>query len=231
MIGDVIDYINAHNEQSLKQLFEILRIPSISTDPNCVQEVRRCADALAEHLKESGMEQVQIFLTARHPVVYAEWLHAPNAPTVLIYGHYDVQPVDPLDQWHSPPFAPEVRDGSIYARGASDDKGQVFAHIKALAAWLEVHKCLPINVKLVIEGEEEIGSTNFHNFLQQHTQLLQADVILISDTAMYLPNVPTICYGTRGLVGAQINLKVCSRDLHSGDFGGAVANPMPRKPS
>lgn len=226
MVDNVIHYIRTHHEQSLEQLFQLLRIPSISTDPVQTQEVQRCAHTLAEHLHALGMERAEVLPTEGHPVVYAEWLHAPGAPTVLIYGHYDVQPVDPVDQWQSPPFEPVVRDGAIYARGASDDKGQLFAHVKALEACLKALGRLPINVKLVFEGEEEIGSAHFHSFLQQHAQRLQADVILISDTGMYGPGVPTICYGTRGLAGAQIDLKVSYRDLHSGDFGGTVANPV-----
>jgi acetylornithine deacetylase/succinyl-diaminopimelate desuccinylase-like protein len=210
----------------LEQLFQLLRIPSISTDPTQTIEVARCAHTLTEHLQALGMEHAEVLPTEGHPVVYAEWLGAPNAPTVLVYGHYDVQPVDPLEQWKSAPFEPVLRDGAIYARGASDDKGQLFAHVKAIEAYFKEHGCLPVNIKLVFEGEEEIGSTHFHSFLQQHADRLKADVILISDTAMYKPGVPTICYGTRGLAGAQIDLRVSSRDLHSGDFGGTVANPV-----
>lgn len=226
MIENVLNYIRAHHQQSLEQLFQLLRIPSISTDPAQSLEVHRCAHTLAEHLHALGLDRAEVLDTDGHPAVYAEWLHAPGAPTVLIYGHYDVQPVDPIEQWQSQPFEPVVRDGAIYARGASDDKGQLFTHVKAIEAYLKEHGRLPVNVKLVFEGEEEIGSTNFHSFVQQHVERLRSDLILISDTGMYAAGVPTICYGTRGLAGAQIDLKVSYRDLHSGDFGGTVANPI-----
>jgi acetylornithine deacetylase/succinyl-diaminopimelate desuccinylase-like protein len=226
MREQIITYIRSHQRQSLEQLFQLLRIPSISTDPDQALELQRCAHTLAEHLQAFGMEHAQVLPTDGHPVVYADWLYAPDAPTVLIYGHYDVQPVDPLEQWQSAPFEPEIRDGRIYARGASDDKGQLFAHVKAIEAYLKENGRLPINLKCVFEGEEEIGSAHFHAFLEQHQERLKADVVLISDTGMFASGMPTICYGTRGLAGAQIDLEVSSRDLHSGGFGGTVANPI-----
>jgi acetylornithine deacetylase/succinyl-diaminopimelate desuccinylase-like protein len=226
MLDSVLEYIRAHRQQSLEQLFQLLRIPSISTDPNHTLEVQRCAHTLAEHLHSIGMEHAEVLPTEGHPAVYADWLHASGAPTVLVYGHYDVQPVDPIAQWDSPPFEPVVRHGAIYARGASDDKGQLFAHVKAIEAYFKEYGRLPINLKVLFEGEEEIGSAHFHRFLQQEADRVQADVILISDTSMYAAGAPTICYGTRGLAGAQITVRVSARDLHSGDFGGTVANPI-----
>ncbi len=172
-----------------------------------------------------GLQNMQILETEGHPVVYADWLGAPGAPTVLFYGHYDVQPVDPLELWESPPFEATLRDGEIYARGAADDKGQVFVHFKAIEAHLKQTGRLPVNMKLVIEGEEEVGSVNLDPFIREHPDLLKADVLLISDTEMFDRGVPSICYGLRGLVYFQIDLRGSKGDLHSGSFGGAVANP------
>jgi acetylornithine deacetylase/succinyl-diaminopimelate desuccinylase-like protein len=222
----IMSYIRSHQQQYLEELFQLLRIPSVSTDPDHAKDVAACSETLAEHLRIIGMKKVEIMPTEGHPVVYAEWLEAPGAPMILIYGHYDVQPPDPLELWDSPPFEPEIRDGRIYARGASDDKGQIFAHVKAVEAYLKEHGILPVNLKFIIEGEEEIGSRHLHAFVKQHAELLKADAILISDGNMFVPEVPTICYGTRGLVAAQIDLQGPSRDLHSGTYGGIVANPI-----
>jgi acetylornithine deacetylase/succinyl-diaminopimelate desuccinylase-like protein len=222
----ILSHIRSHRQQYQDELFQLLRIPSISTDSEHAEDVAQCAQTLAGHLKEIGMSTVDVLPTAGHPVVYAEWLEAADAPTVLVYGHYDVQPVDPLEQWHSPPFEPDIREGAIYARGASDDKGQLFAHAKAIEAYFKLRGRLPINLKLLFEGEEEIGSAHFHPFVEQHAERLQADVIIISDTSLFAPGMPTICYGTRGLAGCQIDLQLSSRDLHSGGFGGTVDNPV-----
>ena len=222
----ISNYLRSHRQQHLEELFQILRIPSVSTDPAHTRDVAECSKALAEHVRAIGMNTVEIIPTAGHPVVYAEWLEAPEAPTLLIYGHYDVQPPEPLDQWGSPPFEPEIRNGEIYARGAADDKGQFFAHVKAVEAYFKQHGKLPVNLKLLLEGEEEIGSKHLHAFVEQHAKRLKADAIIISDTNMFAPGLPTICYGTRGLIAAQLDLQGASRDLHSGDYGGIVANPI-----
>jgi acetylornithine deacetylase/succinyl-diaminopimelate desuccinylase-like protein len=176
-------------------------------------------------MRRIGMQNVRLVETPGFPVVYGDWLNAPGAPTILFYGHYDVQPVDPVDLWTSPPFQATVRDGEIYARGAADDKGQVFMHLKAIEAHLKNGGTLPVNIKLIIEGEEEIGSANLDNFIRANKSLLGADVVVISDSAMFDRGVPSICYSLRGLVYCQIDLRGTKSDLHSGVFGGAVVNP------
>jgi acetylornithine deacetylase/succinyl-diaminopimelate desuccinylase-like protein len=168
---------------------------------------------------------VRLIETPGNPVVYADWLHAPDAPTILFYGHYDVQPVDPVDLWESPPFEATVRDGEIYARGAADDKGQVFMHLKAIEAYLKQTSRLPVNIKLIIEGEEEVGSVHLDEFVRDNKSMLAADVVVVSDSAMFDRGVPSICYSLRGLIYYQIDLRGSDSDLHSGVFGGAVANP------
>jgi acetylornithine deacetylase/succinyl-diaminopimelate desuccinylase-like protein len=188
-------------------------------------DVRRCADWCAEHLRSIGMQNVRLVETPGNPIVCADWLEAPNAPTVLFYGHYDVQPVDPLDLWQTPPFDATVRDGELFARGASDDKGQVFMHFKALEAHLKQTGRLPINFKLILEGEEEVGSRNLDQFIEAHKDALAADVVLISDTSMFDRGVPSLCYALRGLSYFQIDVRGTSTDLHSGTYGGGVANP------
>ena len=222
----VIDYIRRQHPQHLEQLFELLRIPSVSTLPERGEDVRRCAQFLANDLNDMGMRNVKVMSTKGHPALYAEWLGAPGAPTILIYGHYDVQPPDPLDLWESPPFEPEIRNGEIYARGSADDKGQLFAYFKAIEAYLSQEEKLPVNVKLLIEGEEEIGSAHTHAFVSEHLELLQADAILLSDNSMFSRGVPAICCGTRGLIACQIELESAARDLHSGSFGGVAENPI-----
>ncbi|MFA5505065.1 MAG: dipeptidase [Vulcanimicrobiota bacterium] len=209
----------------LEDLKTLLRIPSVSTDPARKGEVRRCAEEVARQMKEAGLQAVEIMETAGHPVVYGEYLVDTKLPTALIYGHYDVQPEDPVDLWTSPPFEPTLRDGKLYARGATDDKGQFLCHIKAVASLLETEGTLPVNVKIVIEGEEEIGSPHLAPFLEQHKEKLKADVLVVSDSAMYAPDQPSLVYGLRGLCYLQIDLKGADSDLHSGVFGGAVPNP------
>ncbi|MEK7221303.1 MAG: dipeptidase, partial [candidate division NC10 bacterium] len=186
---------------------------------------QKAAEWLTAEMRAIGLEHVQILPTAGHPVVYADWLHAPGKPTALIYGHYDVQPPEPLDLWITGPFEPTVRNGELYARGAVDDKGQVFMHLKALEAHLKTQGALPVNVKLLIEGEEEIGSPNLDPFLLKHLDLIGADVVVISDTAMMAKGVPGITHGLRGLIYFQIDVEGTKSDLHSGSFGGAVINP------
>ncbi|WP_067922717.1 dipeptidase [Alicyclobacillus shizuokensis] len=219
-------YLASHREQHLEQLKQFLRFPSISTQPEYAQDVRACAEYLAQAMREIGLDGIAVMETPGHPVVYGERLAAPGKPTVLIYGHYDVQPVDPLELWQTPPFEPTVRDGRLYARGSSDDKGQVFMHLKTLEALLATEGELPVNVKLLIEGEEEIGSRHLEGFVEQHRDLLQADVVVISDTTMLAPDQPSVCYGLRGLAALQIDVRGAKGDLHSGLYGGAVQNPI-----
>ena len=220
-----LEYLEQHQSRFLEELFELLEIPSISASPEHRGEVERCAHWLADHLRSIGLEHVQVLPTGGHPVVYADWLHAENRPTVLIYNHYDVQPVDPLDEWKSPPFEPVLRDGRIYGRGSADDKGQLLIHLKAIEALLKTEGALPVNLKILYEGEEEIGSEHLDSFLAAQRDLLRADVVLISDTAMFERGMPSICYALRGLAYFQVDLDGPSTDLHSGTYGGAVANP------
>lgn len=219
-------YLQEHREQHLTELKEYLRIPSVSSLSEHKQDLAKAAEWTAEALRQIGMQNVRILPTKGHPVVYGDWLQAEGKPTVLIYGHYDVQPVDPLHLWESPPFEPEIRDNKLYARGASDDKGQVFMHIKALEALLQTDGTLPVNVKFCIEGEEEIGSVHLDQFVEDNKELLAADVLVISDTTLYAKGKPAICYGLRGLCGMQIDVKGAKGDLHSGLYGGAVQNAL-----
>jgi acetylornithine deacetylase/succinyl-diaminopimelate desuccinylase-like protein len=221
----VVDFINTSRDRYLEELKSYLAIPSISALPDNAPDVRRCAEWTADEMRRIGMQRVDVVETPGHPVVYGEWLGAPGAPTLLIYGHYDVQPVDPLDLWQSPPFEATVRDGQLYARGAADDKGQVFMHLKALEAHLKKNGRLPLNVKMVIEGEEEVGSDHLDKFIIERTEQLAGDVLVISDTGMFDRGVPSICYGLRGITYCQIDIRGTKSDLHSGSFGGAVANP------
>jgi acetylornithine deacetylase/succinyl-diaminopimelate desuccinylase-like protein len=224
-IEPVIDYINLHRDRYVDELKTYLAIPSISALPQHAADVRRCAEWTAEELRRIGLQQVQLMETPGHPVVYGEWLGAEGSPTMLFYGHYDVQPVDPVDKWISPPFEATVRDGEIYARGAADDKGQIFMHFKAIEAYLKQDGRLPCNIKVFIEGEEEVGSAHLDDFVRDHKDTLAADVVVISDSPMFERGVPSICYGLRGLAYFQIDVTGTSSDLHSGSFGGAVANP------
>ncbi|MFC4617484.1 dipeptidase [Camelliibacillus cellulosilyticus] len=226
MFNEVKAYLQENRQQYLEELTDFLKIESISSDSTHNEDVRHAAEWTAQALKTAGMEHVQVMDTERHPVVYGDWLHAEDAPTVLIYGHYDVQPVDPIDLWETPPFEPAIRDEKIYARGSSDDKGQVFMQIKVIEAIMKTDGKLPVNVKFIYEGEEEIGSPNLDPFVETHTDLLSADVLLVSDTTMLGKNQPSICYGLRGLCGLQIDLKGPNNDLHSGIYGGAVQNTI-----
>ena len=221
------DYLAQNTSLYEEQLKEFLSIGSVSTDPACAQDVQHCATWLADHLKAIGMPTVTIYPTPGHPIVYAEDLSAgEKAPTVMLYGHYDVQPVDPLNLWTNPPFEPVIRDGKIYARGATDDKGQVFLHVKAIEAIYKTQGKLPINIKLLIEGEEEIGSPNLAPFVRENADLLKCNAVLVSDTSMFAPGEPSIVYGLRGLAYMEINVQGPNRDLHSGSYGGAVQNPL-----
>ncbi len=222
-----LEYIQKHQETFKEELFDLLRIPSISADPNHKQDVRSAAEFVAGQLEQIGLNNVSIEETDGHPIVLGEHLEAgADKPTVLIYGHYDVQPPDPLNEWKTPPFEPTVRDGKIYARGASDDKGQSYTHIKAIESFLKTGTELPVNVKFIIEGEEEIGSPNLVPFLAANKERLACDMVLVSDTAMFAKDQPSITYGLRGLMYLEVEVVGPNRDLHSGVYGGGVQNPV-----
>lgn len=222
---EVSDYITGHKERFKDELFEFLRIPSISTSSEHKEDVRNAANFLLKKLKELNLDRVELFETDGNPIVYGELVTDHSKPTVLVYGHYDVQPPDPLDLWETQPFEPTIRNGDIYARGASDDKGQSFTHVKALEAYQKSGKEFPVNIKFIFEGEEEIGSPNLVPFIESHQDLLSCDMVLISDTAMFAEDTPSITYGLRGLAYMEIEVTGPNRDLHSGVYGGAVENP------
>jgi acetylornithine deacetylase/succinyl-diaminopimelate desuccinylase-like protein len=224
-MNNIIDFINVSRERYLEELKALLAIPSISALPEHAADVRRCAEWCGDEMRRVGLQNVRLIETPGNPVVYGDWLGAEGAPTILFYGHYDVQPVDPLNLWESPPFEATIRDGEIFARGSADDKGQVFMHLKAVEAHLKQSGRLPVNMKIILEGEEEVGSEHLDDFIRGHKSDLKADVVVISDSGMFARGVPSICYGLRGLVYFQIDLRGSSTDLHSGSFGGAVANP------
>src|SRR6476659_5081030 len=224
-MDNIVDFINTHRDRYIDELKAYLAIPSISALPEHAKDVRACAEWTVAEMTRIGLQQVRLIETPGHPVVYGEWLGAEGAPTILFYGHYDVQPVDPLELWETPPFEATVRDGELYARGSADDKGQVFMHFKAIEAHLKQNGKLPVNMKIILEGEEEVGSSHLDDFIREHRSELAADVVVISDSPMFYRGIPSICYGLRGLVYFQIDLRGSSTDLHSGSFGGAVANP------
>ncbi len=225
MTSEINEYLAAERSRQLQELTEWLRIPSISALPAHKQDVRRAGEWLADHMRGIGLEHVQLIESDIHPLVYADWLHAgPDAPTVLCYGHFDVQPVDPLDKWETPPFEPSLRGDDLFARGASDDKGQTFIHVKAIEALLATQGRLPVNVKLLIEGEEEFGGQTIEDYVKTHPAELACDAVLISDTHILSATQPSIIYGLRGMWAAQITVTTARRDLHSGSFGGAVHN-------
>ncbi|MCC6867001.1 MAG: dipeptidase [Ignavibacteria bacterium] len=226
-MSNITEFIKKNNERYLKELKHFLSYPSISTEPANKKDVLECADYLKSHMEKIGMKNTRVYPTKGHPVVYSEWLDAgADKPTVLIYGHYDVQPVDPVELWTSPPFEAEVRGENLFARGSADDKGQVFIHLKAIEAHLLETKKLPVNIKLLIEGEEEIGSVNLDEFIKKNTELLKCDVIVISDTSMFSKELPALGYALRGLCYMQIDVTGPNRDLHSGQYGGSVENPI-----
>ncbi len=223
----IIKYIESNKDRYLDELKDFLSIPSISNEEAHKDDVKKACSWLESHLKGIGLDNVTVYQTEGHPIVYADCLKAGNdKPTVLVYGHYDVQPVDPLELWTNPPFEPTVKGNKIYARGSADDKGQIFIHIKSIEAHLKNNGKLPINLKVIFEGEEEIGSVNLYKFLEKQKDLLKADYVVISDTSMYKDNMPSICYGLRGLCFMQIDVTGPNRDLHSGTFGGGVHNPI-----
>jgi acetylornithine deacetylase/succinyl-diaminopimelate desuccinylase-like protein len=223
-IEPVDRFLDQNGARFVEELKEFLRIPSVSANPAHKPDMERAAEFVRSQLEQAGAS-AQIIKTPGYPIVFGETEGSDNGLTALVYGHYDVQPPDPLDEWKSPPFEPTVRDGYVYARGATDDKGQLFTHIKALEAWNKTVGRPPINVKFVIEGEEEVGSNNLDNFLSDHKDLVKCDVAVISDTSQYAPGVPAITYGLRGILACEVVLQGPNRDLHSGIFGGSVANP------
>ncbi len=226
MDAQLDDYLHQHAPRQLDELIAWLKIPSISTIPTHKVDVLAAATWLVDHLRGLGLDNVELIETATQPMVYADWLHAgADRPTVLIYGHFDVQPVDPLEQWLTPPFEPTIRDNNLYARGASDDKGQTFIHIKAIEAILQTQGRLPVNVKLLIEGEEESGSGAIMRYVREHPEKLAADAVLVSDTHIEAPDRPAILYGLRGMWTAEITVTGPTSDLHSGSYGGAIHNP------
>ncbi len=219
--GDACD-----RSRLLTELKEFVRIPSVSSQPKHAPDVKRCAEWLANHLRQVGLENVRVIETKRHPLVYADWLHVPAGPTVLVYGHYDVQPVEPLDEWRTPPFEPVVRDQNLYGRGACDDKGQLFAHVKAIEFYLRQSRRLPVNVKCLFEGEEEIGSPNLKPFVARNRDALACDTVVMSDTRMLGPDRPAITYALRGSLSLELEINGAAGDLHSGNYGGALHNPL-----
>ena len=219
------DYQNKNKDRFLDELLELLRIPSISAKSENKEDMIKCAEGIKHRLQEAGVDKVEIFLTEGHPIVYAEKIIDPNKPTVLVYGHYDVQPAEPLELWKSGPFDPVIIDGKIFARGSCDDKGQMYMHIKALEILMQTNT-LTNNIKFCIEGEEEVGSPNLAKFVETNKELLKADVVLISDTAMISLDTPSIDIGVRGLSYIEVTVTGPNRDLHSGVYGGAVANPI-----
>jgi acetylornithine deacetylase/succinyl-diaminopimelate desuccinylase-like protein len=224
---NLINYIDENNVRFINELIEFLKIPSVSNNAENKSDIENCAKWLKNHIESIGFEKVDIYNTPGHPIVYAEYLDAgKNKPTVLIYGHYDVQPVDPIELWTNPPFEPTIKDGKIFARGTTDDKGQLFIHLKSLETYFKNESALPINVKIIFEGEEEIGSVNLVKFLQDNKELLKCNIVVISDTSMYGKGLPSICYGLRGLAYLQIDVTGPNRDLHSGSYGGAIDNPI-----
>ncbi|HRE50147.1 MAG TPA: dipeptidase [Flavitalea sp.] len=219
------DYQEKNKDRFLEELLELLRIPSVSAKSECREDMKRCAEAVKKSLLDAGVDRAEVYNTDGHPIVYGEKIIDPSKPTVLVYGHYDVQPAEPLELWNSPPFEPVVRDGKIYARGSADDKGQFYMHVKALEIMTKTNS-LPGNIKFLIEGEEEVGSLNLGKFVRANKDLLKADVILISDSSMLSMETPSIDIGVRGLSYIQVEVTGPNRDLHSGIYGGAVANPI-----
>jgi len=223
---NLTEFIEGRREQHLTELCEFLRIPSVSAKSENKRDTERAAKWVAEHLRAAGFPKVEIVPTHLHPLVYAESLEAPGKPTVLFYGHYDVQPAEPLELWTSPAFEPESRNGNLYGRGTADDKGQVHIHIKALESLHQLHGKFPVNIKVLIEGEEEVGSVSLWDYVQENKEKLKADALIVSDTSMLGQGAPSITYGLRGLNYYQIELTGPVRDLHSGVYGGAVPNPL-----
>ncbi len=224
-IGRVDAYVEAHRADFETQLEAFLRIPSVSAQPKHDADTQRAARFVRDDLTAIGLS-TELIETPRHPIVYAEWLGAPGQPTLLVYGHYDVQPPEPMEPWLSSPFEPSIRDGNIFARGATDDKGQMLTHLKAAEAWLKTAGRLPVNVKFIVEGEEEVGGASLEDYVARHAGRLACDYAVISDTSQFAPGIPAITYGLKGLAYFELLVQGANRDLHSGTYGGAVANPI-----
>ena len=224
MSASAVDYARKNHSRFLDELKNLLRIPSVSTLPEHKDDCRKAARILADELSRIGMENVRLIETSGHPLVYADWLHAAGKPTALCYGHYDVQPPDPLDEWVSPPFEPVERNGNLYARGAVDDKGQMYMHVKALESLLAADKALPLNIRVLLEGEEEVGGEGIAEYVATNPPDLKADFALISDTEMFAPDLPTLCTGLRGMIYTELEVRGARTDLHSGMYGGAAPN-------
>jgi acetylornithine deacetylase/succinyl-diaminopimelate desuccinylase-like protein len=226
MSSSAVAFARQNHTRYLDDLKALLRIPSISTLPEHATDCRKAAKSLLAELKRIGMEHSHLIETDGHPLVYADWLHAAGKPTVLIYGHYDVQPPDPLDEWLSPPFEPTERNGNLYARGAVDDKGQVVAQVKALESLMAVNHSLPLNVRVIFEGEEEVGGEGIANYVASKPADLEADFALVCDSELFAPGLPTLCVGLRGMIYTEIEVRGAKTDLHSGMYGGAAPNPF-----
>jgi acetylornithine deacetylase/succinyl-diaminopimelate desuccinylase-like protein len=224
MSSTAVVYARENHPRFLDELKDLLRIPSVSTLPEHAGDCRKAAEKLAAELKRIGMEHVRLIETEGHPLVYADWLHAAGKPTVLSYGHYDVQPADPLDEWHTPPFEPTERNGNLYARGAVDDKGQMYMHVKALESLLTTKAALPLNVRVLLEGEEEVGGEGIASYVASKPADLKADFALVSDTELFAPGLPTLCVGLRGMIYTELEVRGAKTDLHSGMYGGAAPN-------
>ena len=221
-----LDYARTRRAPFVSELKEFLRFPSVSSHPRRARDLNKCARWLARHLHSIGLERVKVIPTPGHPIVYASWLRAPGRPTLIIYGHYDVLPGEPLSEWRTPPFTPTLKNGNLYARGAADDKGQLFSHVKAIESYLRTGRALPVNVKCIFEGEEEIGSPHLTSFIARNRRALRADAAVISDTRMLAPDRPAISYAQRGGLRVELKISGSPHDLHSGNFGGAVLNPV-----
>ncbi len=222
-----VSYARDNQQRFLNELKDLLRIPSVSTAPEHKDDVRRAAEVVAADLQRIGFEHVEVIATEGHPLVYADWLHAPGKPTVLCYAHYDVQPAEPLEEWTTPPFEPTERNQNLYARGAVDDKGQLWMQLKAFESLMRAgNGKLPINVKVIIEGEEEVGGESIEKYVREHREKLKADFALVTDTELFAPDLPTLCVGLRGLVYTEIEAQGAATDLHSGMYGGAAPNPL-----
>src|ERR1700678_416153 len=226
MSSSAASYASQNHPPLLEELKALLRIPSVSTLPEHIGDCHFAAEVLAADLSKIGMENVRLIETAGHPLVYADWLHAAGKPTVLVYGHYDVQPPDPLDEWLSPPFEPTERNGNLYARGAVDDKGQVVAQVKALESLFAAKGSLPLNVRVLFEGEEEVGGEGIAQYVATKPPELKADFALVSDTELFAPGLPTLCVGLRGMIYTELEVRGAKTDLHSGMYGGAAPNPF-----
>jgi acetylornithine deacetylase/succinyl-diaminopimelate desuccinylase-like protein len=218
-------YLDRHRQRHIDEWVDFVRIPSVSAKSEHRDDMHRAAEWLVDSMLEAGLETAELVPTAGHPVVVGEWRRAPGAPTLLVYGHYDVQPAEPLDEWISPAFEPEIRDGRLYGRGTTDDKGQLYLHLKAVEAQIGTRGALPVNVVFVVEGEEEVGSPNLEPFLVENRERFACDAVLISDTSMFAPGLPSITIGLRGLAYMEVHVQGSQRDLHSGEYGGAVRNP------